>query len=94
VAVDMLKMCPDAEQFVARTAALGVEDVRESDAPPCVFVIVAGEVSDTERDTIRLLARAHWPDQRIVIAPRVAVRETGTFLKPSLGEDDGESQAS
>ena len=92
--IDMLKRCPDAELFLARTVSLGVVDARISDNPRCVFVFVSNDLGDTERDTVRLLARLQWPGQRIVLAPRVAIRETGNFPKIALDPDDDVSEAS
>ncbi|MFO0619383.1 MAG: hypothetical protein U0414_42735 [Polyangiaceae bacterium] len=84
----MLKRCPNAEKFLARTVSLGVVDARESDAPPCVFVFVTGQSTPSQRDAICVLARAQWPGRKIILAPRVAIRETGDFPAISLQDDD------
>jgi hypothetical protein len=89
----MLTRHPDAELFLTRTVSLGVEDVGLSDAPRCVVVRVVPDLSDSERDAICLLAHSHWPEERIVIAPRVATRQTGTFPKISREHDEALADA-
>jgi hypothetical protein len=84
----MLKECPGAAHFVTSLASVGVLDVRMSEAPATVLVFVRDGIDEVDLDTIRVLARAQWPEQRIVIAPRVAVRETGDFARIAVGDDD------
>jgi hypothetical protein len=83
----MLLECPEAEHFVAHLAPLGVLAVRQSNVPQSLIVFVRDGLEAADLDTIRVLARTKWPGQRIVIAPRVAIRETGDLPVSGIGND-------
>lgn len=88
----MLKTFDGAELFLARTRDLGVLDVRRTEGSPSILIFVRSELPSAWLDHIRVLARAQWPDASVVLAPRVSVRQTGTFARVMFHEDgDGDA---
>lgn len=70
----LLRPLEEALEFIARTAHLGVEDVRSTSQKGIVYVFVAAGVDEDHRDTIRVLAQAKWPSREILLGHRASFR--------------------
>jgi len=63
------------DRFAHLTSTLGVEEVRPE--PGCIVIFTRGDASDDALDAVRLLARAEWPAQLILVCRRASIRDSG-----------------
>lgn len=83
----MPKTFEGADRFLLRTRELGVLDVRRTEGSSFVLIFVEPDLGSARLDDIRVLARAQWPEASVALAPRVSIRQTGTFARLLFDED-------